>query len=267
MIKQYGYKPEDFEDIDIKDDSVEGIKKFYDKRDELVKEAAKKEFLSTDPDIEDLIKHKQEGGSIETWKAKKQAAEFNLEFKADDIDGKSNFLVDVYKQKGLSEKRAKLLVEGLKDDDELDAEVEKEAGAIKVYLQQQADQRIAAEKEVARIEQEEITKTVTQVNSIIKEGNLQNLVIPETDRKAFNEFVLSEKLTEKHEKLTLQQRLFIDYLVYKDFKVKGIEKQVATSSNKQTPRVRMSATTGGDGGTEGKEWTLDELRAKTNKTQ
>jgi hypothetical protein len=266
LIKQYGYKVEDFADIDIKDDSVEGIKKFYDKRDLLIKETARKEFLGEDPDIEDLIAHKQAGLSIESWKAKKEAESFKLEFEADDVEGKANFLTTVYVNRGVPEKRAKLLVEAIKDDNELDAEVAKETTTIKASLQQQADAKIESEKAALAKEAEDTLKVVNQVNSIIKEGNLDNLIIPETDRKAFNEFVLSEKLTEKHEKLTLQQRLFIDYLVYKDFKVKGIEKQVAKATG--TPRVRMTATAGEGNDNGAKEWkSLDELKNAINKRQ
>jgi hypothetical protein len=268
LIKQYGYKAEDFADIDVKDDSVDGIKKFFDKRDVLVKEAAKKELLSEDPDIEDLIAHKQQGLSIESWKAKKEAEQFKLEFAADDVEGKADFLTKVYVNRGIPEKRAKLIVEGIKDDNELDTEVGKETEVIKVAIKQQADARIIAEQVAVKKEQDEINETVTKVNSIIKEGNLDNLVIPDTERKAFNEFVLSEKLVEKHEKLTLQQRLFIDYLVYKDFKVKGIEKVVAKAAA-GTPRVKMTPTAGESGGAGDKEWkSLDELKkAIYSKTQ
>lgn len=259
LIKDYGYTVEDFKDVDITDDSIEGIKKFNSIRDNLVKTAAVKELFEADPDLQDLLDHKKQGLSIDSWKQKKQAETFNIEFKEEDIDEMSDFMTKVYVGKGINEKRAKILVEGLKDDNELYSESKKEAAEIKENINKNADARIKAEKAEIAANEEENKKVVAQVTSIIKEGNLDNVIIPEAERKDFGTFLLGDKLIEKHEKLTLKQRMLLDYIVYKDFKVKGLEKVIEKQA--ASPRVRLGATGGGsgEGGTDGKEWKFDEL--------
>jgi len=265
LIKEYGYEIEDFKGLDIADDSIEGIKKFNTIRDELIKTQAINELFETDEDIKDLVAHKAKGLSIDTWKAKREAETFNIEFKDDDLEGMTGFMVKVYTHKGIPEKRAKLLVEGLKDDGELVAETKKEVQEIKANLERQAATRAAFEAEQIEQEERDAKETIKQVNSIIKEGNLDNVIIPDAERKDFSEFLLSNRLEEKHSKLSLKQRMLIDYIVYKDFKVKGLDKVAAAvaANKKVTPRVRLGQSTGsGSDGDNATEWKWSDLKAK-----
>jgi hypothetical protein len=260
---------EDFKDLNLADDSIDAIKSFYDKRETKVKQAAVQELFEAAPVIKDLIEHLENGGSISTWKEEQVTKEFKLEFAADDIDGKAAFMIQVYKDKGISEKRAKLLVEALKDDNELDGEVEKEASAIKQQREQSVADKKKAEQAAYQQEIENTKKVVETVSGIVKKGALINgFVIPEQERKDFNQFILSDKLTEKYEALSYEQRLFMDYMLFKDFKVKALEaKQVATTTNNK-PRVTLKSNSGeGNSGSkkDPKQISFEELKALSSK--
>jgi len=270
LAKQYGVdleEDEDFKDLDLSDDSVDTIKTFFDKRENKVKQQAINELFEAAPVVKDLIEHLQKGGTISTWKEEQQVKEFNLTFEEDDIEGKSNFLIDVYKQKGLTEKRAKLLVEALKDDDELDSEVEKEIKTIKTTREKEVLAKKQKEEDDWKAEQKAIAETVEKVSNIVKKGTLiNNFVIPEQERKQFNEFILSEDLSNKYEKLSYEQRLFMDYMVFKDFKLKALESKAAAPSTRgNKPRVTLKS--GGSSGSGKKDdgLSLEDLKALSQK--
>lgn len=261
LAKQYGYdvKDELFKDLDLEDDSIETITEFYNRREELVKQSAVNELVETLPEVGDLISHLQKGGSVETWKEVKQAEALKLEFAKEDMDGKSKFLTAVYKERGLSEKAAKRAIEALIDDNELDAEVETYATKYKETAAETAKTKAEAELKAAALAEENMRKTVTQVTNIVKSGKLSNAVIPDTERKSFNEFVLSEKRDEAFEALTLDQQLFIDYMVFKGFKVQGLVKTEAAKPDPKRVTIKSKGSSG-DGKGNGKELTLEDLR-------
>jgi hypothetical protein len=266
LAKTYGInieEDEDFKDLDLNDDSIDTIKKFYDKREEKVKQSAVNELFEAAPIVKDLIEHLQKGGSISTWKEEKAIDEMDLSFEDKSDEEKTQFLIDVYKQKGISERRAKLLIEALKDDDEFEDEVEKEANRIKQALSEKINAKKQAEYEEQQRRQKEIEETVKTVTDIVKKGKLvNNYVIPESERKEFNNFILSEELGKKYQNLTYEQRLFLDYLIFKDFKIKGLEnKQIQQSAG--SPRVKLKSEGGGSG--KNNSITLSELKLLMSK--
>lgn len=261
LAKQYGYDVNDelFKDLDIEDDSIETITEFYNRREKLVQQNTINELFETVPEVKDLVTHLQQGGSVATWKEVKQAEELQLEFAKEDVEGKTKFLMQVYKDKGVSEKAAKRAIEALIDDDELDAEVETYANTLKEQKVKEASAKAAAELAAAKKAEEDSLKVVAQVNNIVKSGKLSNAVIPDTERKSFNEFVLSEKREQAFEALTLEQQLFIDYMVFKGFKVPGLVKTEAPKPEGKRVTIKSKGSSG-EGGGSGKEITLEELR-------
>lgn len=261
LAKQYGYdaKDEIFKDLDLEDDSIETITEFYNRREAVVQQSAINELFETIPEVKDLVTHLQQGGTVATWKEVKQAEEFNLDFAKEDIEGKTKFLMNVYKEKGLSEKAAKRAIEALIDDDELDSEVTANATKLKETMSAAAKAKADAELAQAKKDEEESIKVVNQVNNIVKTGKLSNAVIPDTERKSFNEFVLSPKLNEAYEALTLEQRLFIDYMVFKGFKVPGLVKTEAPKGEAKRVTIKSKGSDGGGNSSVG-ELTLEDLR-------
>jgi hypothetical protein len=263
LAQEYGLASDDeiLKDLDLEDDSLDGIKTFYTRREEKVKTEAINELFEIVPEVKDLVTHLQNGGSIETWKEVKQAEAINVEFEETDVDGKSKFLIEIYKQRGISEKAAKRAVEALIDDNELNDEVKAEAEKFKQTKLAEATAKANAEAVELENTRKQNEQIVSQVNGIIKQGKLSHAVIPDTERKSFNEFVLNgDALNSKYEKLTLDQRLFIDYLVYKDFKVGTLVKAAPQAPDNNKPRVRIKSdvNNGGKGGAQ--ELTLDDLR-------
>lgn len=250
LVSKYGVdleNDEDYKDLDLTDDSIEAIEKFYGKREEKVKLSAVQEFMEEVPEVKDLVEHLTKGGSIKTWKQQQEAKELSIEFDKDDIDGKANFMLEVYKAKGIPEKRAKLLVEALKDDNELDSELETEVTAIKADRKQKADLDAKREIEQAEAARKANEEVVTKISGIVKQGKLVNdYVIPESDRKTFNEFIFSEELPKRYETLNYEQRLMIDYIIFKDFKIKALETKIVDNSGVNKTKVRIGSS--GDGG-------------------
>lgn len=245
LLTNYGYEDDDdFKELDLKDNSVEAIKKFYEIRDvKKVKEIAA-QILEEDEDIKSLSEWKKEGKSVASWKAQKEAEAFTIEISDDDIEGHEKFVRSVYEQQGIKGKKLDAIIEQLKDDDELLTESKDFQEKIKQSVKQNADAIAKQEAVKAKTEQELRDKEIKEVNEIIKTGKLANrLIIPETERTTFNKYLFSKDREEKWNKLDTETQLLIEYMLYKDFNIKGVEKKqvVAASSGNRKPALAGKA--------------------------
>jgi len=260
LARAYGYKEDDLDGIDLKNDSIQEIKKFYDKRDESVKDSAIKELFELYPDAGDLAKHLANGGSIDTWRMKQQTANWNFKLEEDDVETQENVLKHHYKNLGFSDKKINTLLETAKDDGELFSEaneiVELNKKAQESYIAGELAKEQKMNAEIDR-QNKEIEK---QINTTIKSGNLEGrIIIPEKQRAEFQKFVLSEERTKKWNELPLERQLLLDYLVMTDFEVKGLEKPKGKTIV-VTKRPTISGTTD-----DTHEMSFEELKRRAKK--
>lgn len=251
LIKDYGFEDDDdFADLDLKDDSVEGIKKFYEKRDIKIKDQAINEALGADEDVADLLQWKASGKSVNSWRAKREAETFNLEIKDDDFEGAEKLIRQNYEFKGIKGKKQDTLIQDSKDEGTLVTEAKEIATEIKDNMEKNA-KALAKQEEVANIAAEkEYKETLKTIDSTIKKGSLDGrIVIPETERKSFHQFLLSDERDKMWNKLSLEQQMTLDYIVFKGLNLKGLEKPVSKTTvvrNSKMAKVNGSNDEVGD---------------------
>lgn len=268
LLAEYGLEgDEDFKDFDVKDGSVANIQKFYAKREEVIKKQVEAELFQSDEDLKSLAEWKKAGKSVASWKATQEAENFNFEIKKEDIEGQEKIVRNHYKDLGLSEKRINALIEQAKDDDELFAEAEKVVAEVKATLKANAAAKAKQEEDAAKVAAKEKEDSINLLTGIIKGGKLDNrLVIPEKERADFNKYIFSAAREEKWSKLTPEQELLMEYILFKDFEVKGVEKKAPVVGNVGTgQRKAPLANRGADNDTV-EEMSFEELRSKARKS-
>ena len=186
--------------------------------------------------MEDFYKHIASQKSIESFLAKNTKPVFEtialeevVETDTDEIKDKKNAayksLIELnFKNKGISEADTAIFVDLYKAKGELYNKAKEAKTELTAKHKEAIDAQLKAEEARITAEQEEVAKIVNEAKSIVKKNDFGGLSIPATDIPAFEKalFETDQKgysLVEyKRNKLSLAQRLFLDYIVFKDFK-------------------------------------------------
>ncbi len=190
------------------------------------------EFLANAPIVKEFVEHLQAGKSIDTFKTIKTPTSYEaVEVSEENAEAlvRANMAA-----KGFKDKQIDTYISAVKDENRL---VEEGNDAKEELVTRETAQKTAiinAENEALRLQAEEDAKTVAQVNTLLTTGILNGIQIPKEDLAILKDFIF-KPTNEKNEtardikynSLTLEQRLLLDYIVAKDFKVTGLQKQTA----------------------------------------
>lgn len=255
---------DELEGIDLKSNDSETVKKVIEIREAKVKEKALKELFDTDSEIEEFVKHKAQGLSLDSFKQKKQAEAFNVNFELDEDNVKQHeeIVRAAYEAQNIKGKKLEAIIETLKDDDELFTEAKAIVDTQKQVALKQANERIAQEKIEKENQLKEQQAAVKEVETVLSKRKLDDrVVLTQEAANQLKEFALSDKREQKWSKLSTEQMLLIDYLVMTDFNFKGLEKQavkkVLPQNNK---KVIIGSKTGSE--QEPQEMSYNELMNK-----
>lgn len=246
---------------------VEGIQKLIDNVGTKKAATLLEEKYGKYPVMKELEAHLEAGKSLESFFNVKQVETSKLPiYKLTGDDKKDAELKAHYKEvikadsleKGMSETQIKRMIEAGELEGTLFEDYEDsvkswngrrdaQAQSITQQEEQQRLNAIAEEKEV-----------VQKINTLIDAGTIGEAIIPVAERADFKKFQLeqdSKGLTKRDEaiaKLPLEKSLLIDYLIFKDFKIKGLTfmpsrtQSLASLNNKRTGTLN-----GGNDGNEG----------------
>lgn len=190
------------------------------------------EFLASAPIVKEFVEHLQAGKSIDTFKTIKTPTSYEA---VEVSDENAEALVRAnMAAKGFKDKQIDTYINAVKDENRL---VEEGSEAKEELVTRETAQKTAiinAENEALRLQAEEDAKIVTEVNTLLTTGNLNGIQIPKEDLAILKDFIF-KPANEKNEtardikynSLTLEQRLLLDYIVAKDFKVTGLQKQTS----------------------------------------
>lgn len=140
----------------------------------------------------------------------------------------------------LDDETAKVTINLYEDGGKLKTQSEVFLNKIKEY--EINEEKVQAQKEKAeRQQREQQAKEHNQkIATIINAGNLHSIVIPQKEKQAFADYVLSvekdgyTKVAKDYSNLTIEQKLAIDYMIYKGVNFKDvIEKSATTIKIKQ----------------------------------
>jgi hypothetical protein len=154
------------------------------------------------------------------------------------VDNQKRILTMDLASKGVSKEDAENLIALYEDKGNLFQKAQEAHKSLNVRHQANIDARLAEEKARIDADQAEAKKVMDAVISMVDTNNIGGTSIPVADVKAFKDAITkpvdddgNTLLDYKRAKLTLEQRVLLDYLVFKDLKEIGLSK--AQVSNKK----------------------------------
>lgn len=223
----------------VYEDSVEGVIQYSNDLAEFKAKENEKELFNVFPQVKKYLEAQIKGITDEEYFGNKltdwKAVKLDKENEAQQLDT----VIKEYQSRGIEKDRAIKMANRLKDSGK-DVLFEESEIALKSLQDTQdavetaKNERIAAEQQ----RQEEVAKQHwTKVESTILSGKIGEYVIPEVDRKAFNDYVSLSADSNGNSaamlaraKQTLEQKLLLDYYMFKGMDFNGL---VKTSINNQ----------------------------------
>jgi hypothetical protein len=199
------------------------------------------ESLQEVPYMKEFYEHVTSGKSIDTFIAGntkpafegielKEVDEFATEDeKAKATNNQKKLIELAYKDKDLAEDDIKNFIDLYEANGKLFEKAKAAQDALKKSHKAKIDSQIQAEEQRIAEEQKQVAELVKQAESIIEKNDFDGFSIPATDVKVFKDAILkpvdqkgNTAIDYKRAKLTLSQRLLLDYIVMKDFKNIGL---------------------------------------------
>lgn len=247
LIKDWGLdsdqiKNEFFKDFDFKDDSIDNIKKLSEIKEYFVGQAVLEEVAEKFPQVASLLDHLSSGKPFESWNQKIQAKDYSkITIDKENVDQQKGIIRELLTKQGVKDTIIDATLESLKDSDKLLTESTDALTTLDKLEKQRVLQIDAEDKKLLDKQKLEDIKIQNEVITLIKTGKVSGITIPDVEKRNFADFALTDKRLEKYEGLTTEQKIFIDYLMFKDFKVKGLD---INESPLQQRKIVKKATDG-----------------------
>lgn len=246
------------------ENSIEGLQKFVDTLTPKQAEKVLEEKFTKYPVMRELEAHLEAGKSLESFFNVKQVETSKLPIYKLTGDDKKDaetkaYFKDVIKangaELGLTEKQVSRMIEAGELEGSLEEDYKEAVESWNGRRDVQAKQLSQQEEQQRLADIEEQKQVVTKINTLIDAGTVGEAIIPKAEREEFKKFQLlqDDKGVTARDKaigaLSLEKSLLIDYLIFKDFKIKGLTfapskvQQLADLNNK-----RAGTVVGGNGG-------------------
>ena len=233
-------------------------------------------FLNSNPDLKDIYFHLANGGKLEEYSSS------NTDYTAVDVttldrSGKLNYIKQSFEQQGL--KNAGSLIKTLEQSSD-EALTQAAADAILTLNQVSEDAKVQRENEYKIKQQEEQKELETywnNVNSVITNGKLKDINIPNTEKDDFFKYLAvpinskgeSQEMIDA-EKEDNEDRLLLSYLRFKKFNLNDLVNLKAKTNRLEQLRSRVgipnpkienaqARTNGGQQGSPNSFPTLDQI--------
>jgi hypothetical protein len=184
-------------------------------------------FLTKHQVVVDFYEHIESGKDPLTFLQKDTTVYANLDYTNEETA--VNTITKFYTQKGIEPDVITAIIDKAKADGQLEAKGKAAGTKLDEVTQkekEETEKAIAAKTQAARLEEE---KTLKEIDDVIKTGKLLGHQLPSTEAKSFKEFLSGKDKSGKSirqegwAKLTTEQRLALNYLVFTDFKLlKGV---------------------------------------------
>lgn len=101
----------------------------------------------------------------------------------------------------------------------------------------QVDAKIKEEEARLQVEEQKVQADIKKVDEMITKNDIAGIQIPAADIRPFKDAMLRSLnaqgrtlMDDKREKMTLEQRVLLDYLIFKDLKVTGLQSKTPAQS-------------------------------------
>lgn len=212
----------------VYEESTEGLVSYIKDVTEKQREIDEQEFFEGFPLAKEIAEHIKKGGTEEDFYKSKLASWKNVTLEGADEARKMSIVIDDLKAKGFNDKDAKETADLYRDSNKLD---EKSEAALK--SRKEAESKAIADQKKAEVEafKKQEAEAIAQwksIEEIVNKGSLEIINIPETEKKAFYNYISQadesgySKAAQDRANLSLEKKLLLDYLVFKKIDINAL---------------------------------------------
>ncbi len=215
-------------------DDVDGIVSLIEKVADKAGNNKANEMLTKFPEVAQLLQHRVKGGSLDTFMKSVRVPDFSkVELSKDNVENSKEMYTTYLKSTGLPLKDVLTLVQNAEDEGDDALLAKAQAGQTVMVNAHNAQVAVQVDRETVLADEEKVrvTNYWNEVNGVLKSGSIEGINIPKDDIKNFESFLKDKdenqaaRVDYEYAKLSVGQRMFLDYLVYKNFDVKGLNLQ------------------------------------------
>jgi hypothetical protein len=229
------------------DNTPEGLTTLIDEVTPMVAEKMLEEHFATIPHMAEFYNHVRQGRGLETFLAKNQkpiydaidikepSAEASEAIVKQSKDNQRQMIRLDLQSKGVDTETIETIIDLADSGGKLFEKATTAKAALKVKHEASIQAQLQAEEDAIKADQLEAEAVHKKVVSMLDKNDFDGLSIPPADLKIFKDALLKvdsngrSLIDYKKQKLTLAQRLFLDYIVLKDFKGIGTPKSPAAN--------------------------------------
>jgi hypothetical protein len=185
------------------------------------------------PEAEDLINHLSQGLSTDTWKQNQEVKNIlNVEITEEDVDTQKEIMVQKFTADGFTPEDAMEMVDTLEEKNKLYATSKATLKKQQELVSQQLEQKKAQETERQKTQKKNAQEHWDEIRKTIDTGKLQNLTIPQSKQTQFWDYLTKPVKDDTGNpttqaklnlaKLNPAQRLELEYIVFSNFKIRGV---------------------------------------------
>lgn len=247
----FDFKDKEGKDIDFTIDGEEAIESVV----KLTEFAAEKlasqrvEGIFTEyPEAYELILHLQAGGSVKDFVENEVIDYSSIQLDANNKDQQKQIYADYLASKGNSQEVIKDLIEIAEGRNQL---ADKAKTSLEALIKSTNDQKVQREQAIiAKRQQEEAEskKVQKEVSDKVSSGNILGIELDKKTQVEFNDFLFKPinkngltRAQQMDNEITLEQELYIKYLMFKNFKVgtnvQKVVKKLSDLSGKKSPAI------------------------------
>lgn len=228
---------------DLDDDFIQELAKDGDSFDALAKYTAKvaemkaKSIIDSNPIVSSLYNHLSNGGSYESFKQANTEDPFSsLKLSESTNEGTLESVIKHdLSQKGVDEEDINAIIKTSKKDGKLFEKATKSHESIKSRDESRRKDIIAKEQQRILTEQQLAKQEAAKINEMFSKNKFGEFSVPVADLNNFKEAFVTPVdannntiLDKKWEKLTTEQKTILDYIVFKDFNIRGLNNRTST---------------------------------------
>lgn len=259
LIKRSGYTPLDEQGKPKQyEDTEEGLLSLTNDIATIKAKNAEKAFFEKFPDIAEYTLFRQQGHTAEEYFKRQSNSWSNVKLDTTDKEQLRTIVIEGLVKSGIDKKQAEMTAKLYEDTDQLKTfgeaaynKLVKDEKTIIANEQQQYDQQ--------RINYDnQVTAYWNNTKEIVNKGKLHSINIPEAERNNFFNYIAistDENGNSQKDialsKLTNEQRLELDYLVYKGLDLGKMIQNAIKTEQAQTLRMKISKQQQGAGGGQG----------------
>jgi hypothetical protein len=240
------------------DETVDGIAEYTKQVAVKMAESEVQQLFEAYPDVKEYLDFRLKNGDPKAFfeKSFNDVDYASLTIDEDNESLQEKIVKEDLKKQGYSSDEIEEFVSDYKDSGLLYKMSNKSVKKLVEYQKKEKETLIQEQTKLEQQRQEETKKMVNSIETVIEKGDLKNIIIPESKRKNFKEWLLKPDTSGKTqrekqlESLSWEEKLQLEYMMFSGFNLKDLVQKEARKLNidrlkekskaNQTPRLAGS---------------------------